>query len=233
MPGGAGRRSVRIAFKWGKRVTQPGAVIHIVDDDESFRTALSRLLRAAGYEAREYASATQFLSDSGPREPGCVLLDVRMPGTSGLEMQEELALNGNRLPIVFLTGYADVTTSVRALKGGAVDFLTKPVRKEALLDAIGTALRIASDRHDRQCRLQVLRAAHETLTAREREVCEHVVAGKPNKQIGRELGISERTVKAHRGKVMGKMGVGSLVELVRAADLLATGDGSRASLSMR
>jgi RNA polymerase sigma factor (sigma-70 family) len=204
-----------------------------VDDDESFRTALSRLLRAAGYEAREYASATQFLSAERTRESGCILLDVRMPGANGLDMQEELALKGNRLPIVFLTGYADVTTSVRALKAGAVDFLTKPVRKEALLDAIDTALRIAGDRHDKQSRLQVLRAAHETLTAREREVYEHVVAGKPNKQIGRELGISERTVKAHRGKVMGKMGVGSLVELVRAADLLVAGDGSRASVSTR
>lgn len=203
-------------------MTQPGAVVHIVDDDDSLRTALSRLLRAAGYEAREYVCATHFMAEGGASEPGCILLDVKMPGASGLDMQEELALSGNRLPVIFLTGYADVTASVRALKAGAVDFLTKPVRKEALLDAVGTALRIAGDRHDKQCRLQVLRAAHETLTARESEVYEHVVAGKPNKQIARELGISERTVKAHRGKVMGKMGVGSLVELVRAADLLAT-----------
>ena len=214
-------------------MTQSSAIVHVVDDDESFRTALSRLLRAAGYEAREYASATQFLCNGAAGEPGCILLDVRMPGAGGLEMQEALALKGVRLPIVFLTGYADVTTSVRALKAGAVDFLTKPVRKEALLDAVASPLRIAGDRHDKQCRLQVLRAAHETLTAREREVYEHVVAGKPNKQIGRELGISERTVKAHRGKVMGKMGVGSLVELVRAADLLATGEGSRGLLSSR
>ena len=204
-------------------MTETISVVHIVDDEESLRTAVSRLLRIAGHQTREYASATEFMDQrgSGAEPPGCILLDVRMPGASGPDLQDELARRGVHLPIVFLTGYADVGMTVRAFKAGAVDFLTKPVRKEALLDAIGSALRRAEDLHARQCRVAVLRSALATLTAREREVYEHVVAGKPNKQIGRELGIAERTVKAHRGKVMEKMGAGTLVELVRTAQSLA------------
>ena len=200
---------------------QTSAIVHVVDDDESLRTAVARLLRAAGYQIREYASAMEFMrSSAAGAETGCILLDVRLPGSSGPEMQAELARRGVQLPIVFLTGHADVGTTVRAFKAGAVDFLTKPVRKELLLDAIGSALRRAAELHVRQSRVEVARTALATLTAREREVYEHVVAGKPNKQIGRELGISERTVKAHRGKVMEKMGVDTLVELVRTSEVL-------------
>lgn len=204
---------------------QTSAVIHVVDDDESLRTAVSRLLRAAGYQTREYASATEFISVlESLHELGCILLDVRMPGASGPDLQVELARRGVHLPIVFLTGHADVGMTVRAFKAGAVDFLTKPVNKEALLDAIGTALRLAEVLRNRQARVESVRTALATLTAREREVFDHVVAGKPNKQIGRELGISERTVKAHRGKVMEKMGAGTLVELVRTAEVLTAAD---------
>ena len=200
---------------------QTSSIVHVVDDDESLRTAVSRLLRAAGYQTREYASAMDFLRNQGlAAEPGCILLDVRMPGSSGPELQAELARRGVYLPIVFLTGYADVGTTVRAFKAGAADFLIKPVRKESLLDAIGSALRRAASMQAKQDRVEVARAALATLTAREREVYEHVVAGKPNKQIGRELGISERTVKAHRGKVMEKMGAATLVELVRTSEVL-------------
>ena len=202
---------------------QASSIVHVVDDDESLRTAVSRLLRAAGYQIREYASAMEFMRSCGSSaEPGCILLDVRMPGSSGLEMQAELARQGIRLPIVFLTGHADVGTTVRAFKAGAVDFLTKPVSKDLLLDAIGSALRRAAQWQVRNSRVEVVRTALATLTVREREVYEHVVAGKPNKQIGRELGISERTVKAHRGKVMEKMGVDTLVELVRTSEALGS-----------
>ena len=200
---------------------QTSSMVHVVDDDESLRTAVSRLLRAAGYQTREYASAMDFLRNQGSdAEPGCILLDVRMPGSSGPELQAELARRGICLPIVFLTGYADVGTTVRAFKAGAVDFLVKPVRKESLLDAIGSALQRAAYMQVKQDRVELARAALATLTAREREVYEHVVTGKPNKQIGRELGISERTVKAHRGKVMEKMGADTLVELVRTSEVL-------------
>jgi RNA polymerase sigma factor (sigma-70 family) len=195
-------------------------LIHVVDDDESLRTALLSLLDATGFEARGYASTGEFLLDPPPNRPGCVLLDVRMPGPSGLDLQEALLRNGIALPIIFLTGHADVGTSVRAMKAGAVDFLEKPVAREALFDALGRAL--ARDAELRASRDQraVLSARFAKLTPREREVFDRVVAGKLNKQIADELGISERTVKSERAQLLAKLGVESVGELGRLAEQL-------------
>jgi RNA polymerase sigma factor (sigma-70 family) len=181
-------------------------LIHVVDDDPSFRTAISRLLRAAGYEVTAYESAQQLL-ERLPQEsgPSCILLDVQIPTLSGPELQHRLAELGSRLPIIFLTGHGDIPTSVQAIKAGAEDFLTKPVSKEKLQNAIERAVArylIVRDQHDR---LNALRALVAKLTPRERQVFELVVRGKMNKQIGHELGITERTIKAHRHRVMEKM----------------------------
>jgi FixJ family two-component response regulator len=193
------------------------ALIHVVDDDDSFRTALLELLAAAGFEARGYASTGAFLLDPTPDRPGCLLLDVRMPGPSGLDLQAALLRQGKMIPIVFLTGHADLPTGIRAMKAGAVDFLEKPIERGALLDAIQRALtRDTGQRkaHDGAQRHHERMAA---LTERERDVFERVVAGKLNKQIAIELGISLRTVKAYRAHLMEKLGVGSAAELGRFA----------------
>jgi len=200
------------------------ALIHVVDDDESLRAALLDLLDAAGFEARGYASTGEFLLDPPPDRPGCVLLDVRLPGPSGLELQAALQRQGVALPVIFLTGHADVATSVRAMKAGAVDFLEKPVGRDTLLDALKRALaRDAAQRtaHE-EARRQSMRLA--VLTPREREVFDRVVAGKLNKQIADELGISLRTVKAYRAQLMVKLGVDSPAALGRLAGEL--GDAS-------
>jgi len=195
-------------------------LIHVVDDDESLRTALLRLLDAAGFEARGYASTGDFLLQPPLDRPGCVLLDVRMPGPSGLDLQAALRRQGNALPVVFLTGYADVAASVRAMKAGAVDFLTKPVEREALFEALQRAL--ARDAAQRAARAEAeqLRAAFAALTPRERAVFDHIVAGQLNKQIADQLGIAERTVKLQRAQLMAKLGVGSAAELGRLAERL-------------
>jgi FixJ family two-component response regulator len=192
-------------------------VVHVVDDDESFRTAVTRLLQAAGYEVRGYASAGDFLIARPGDAPGCILLDVNMPGPSGLDLQAALADHGIDLPIVFLTGHGDVPMSVRAMKAGAADFLTKPVEREPLFRAVGEAL--GRDAQARQAggRLRELRALYDSLTPREREVLAGVIAGKLNKQIAADIGAAERTVKAHRAQVLEKLRVGSVAELVRAA----------------
>jgi FixJ family two-component response regulator len=201
-------------------MTPPTPIIHVVDDDDSLRTALARLLQAAGYEVRSYASAGEFLLARPANTPGCVVLDIQMPGPSGLELQEAFGKRTDALPIIFLTGHGDIPMSVRAMKAGAVDFLTKPVQRQVLVNAVRNAL--ARDAESRQLREQdgTLRAHFETLTPRERAVFTLVVAGKANKQIATELGTSERTVKAHRAHVMEKMHVASLAELVRAAERL-------------
>jgi FixJ family two-component response regulator len=192
-------------------------LIHVVDDDESLRASLLDLLDAAGFEARGYASTGEFLLHPPLDRPGCVLLDVRLPGPSGLELQAALQRQGVALPVIFLTGHADVATSVRAMKAGAVDFLEKPVGRDTLLDALQRGLardaaqRTASD----DVRRRIGRLA--VLTSREREVFDRVVAGKLNKQIADELGISLRTVKAHRAQLMVKLGVASAAELGRLA----------------
>ena len=195
-------------------------VVHVVDDDGAFRTAISRLLRAAGYEVRTYGSAGDFLLREQDESPGCVLLDLRMPGPNGLDLQTALARRGSPLPIVFLTGHGDVTSSVRAMKAGASDFLEKPVKKEALLGAVRAALARDDAQRAEEEERRTLRRRFESLSAREREVLEQVVAGRLNKQISAQIGISERTVKAHRASCMVKMGVGSVAELARVAERL-------------
>jgi FixJ family two-component response regulator len=201
----------------------PTRMIHVVDDDDSMRTAVMRLLRAAGYDVRGYSHAGEFLLAQPGNLPGCVVLDVRMPGPSGLDLQVAFAEQEDALPIIFLTGHGDIPMSVRAMKAGAVDFLTKPVTREALLNAVQSAL--ARDTENRTAREKVgtLRSRYESLTPRERAVFAFVNAGKLNKQIARELGTSERTVKAHRAKVMEKMHVTSLAELVHLAEQLQAG----------
>jgi FixJ family two-component response regulator len=188
-------------------------LIHVVDDDQSQRVALLRLLGAAGFETRGYGSTGEFLLQPLPDQPGCLLLDMHLPGPSGLELQAALQRRGIGLPVVFLTGYGDVASSVQAMKAGAVDFLCKPIERDALLDAIGRAL--ARDRELRAAAREAadLRSRFAALTPRERDVFDGVVAGKLNKQIAGALGIAERTVKLQRAQMMRKLGAGSAAEL--------------------
>jgi RNA polymerase sigma factor (sigma-70 family) len=193
--------------------------VHIVDDDASFRTAIERRLKQAGYEVATYASA-QHLLDRLPSESelSCILLDMRIPGLSGPELQARLSELGSTLPIVFLTGYAEVPTTVRAIKAGAEDVLTKPVSSEELLGAIERALAHHQVTRNQRNRLDAVRAHIAKLTPREREVFELVIRGKTNKQVAAVLGATERTIKAHRHRVMEKMQVQSLAELVSVAE---------------
>jgi FixJ family two-component response regulator len=196
----------------------PGFV-HVVDDDASFRTAVERRLKKAGYEVATYASA-QHLLDHLPSESelGCILLDVRIPGLSGPELQGRLSQLGSTLPIVFLTGHPDVPTTVRTIKAGAEDFLTKPVSSDVLLRAIERAIAHHEVTRSLNSKLDMVRARIEKLTPREREVFELVIRGQTNKQVGNALGAAERTIKAHRQRVMEKMQVRSLAELVSLAE---------------
>jgi len=198
----------------------PGTV-HVVDDDASFRMAVERRLKKAGYSVATYPSAQQLL-DHLPDEsqPGCILLDVRIPDLSGPDLQDRLSKLGSTLPIVFLTGYADVRTSVRAIKAGAEDFLTKPVSSEQLLQAIERAMAHHEVWREQKHKLDSLREHLATLTPRERQVFDLLVQGKTNKQIGRELGATERTIKAHRHQAMEKMKVQTFAELVSIAERL-------------
>lgn len=204
----------------------PG-VVHIIDDDASFRTAVERRLKLAGYDVKSYSSAQQLLDClSDADASGCILLDVQLPGLSGLELQSRLIERGSFLPIVFVTGYADTPTTVRAIKAGAEDFLTKPTSSEQLIDAIERAMaRYESALHQRS-KINCLNRLVATLTPRERQVFSLIVRGKINKQIAYELGTTERTVKAHRHQVMEKMQVHSLAELVSNAERLGMIDPS-------
>jgi len=198
-----------------------GGTIHVVDDDASFRTALERRLRKAGYEVATYPSAQQLLERlPDDTRPGCILLDVRIPGLSGPELQKRLSELGSTLPILFLTGYPDVRTTVDTIKAGAEDFLVKPIASEQLLHAIEQAMTHHEAARASRARLDVMRTHLGGLTPRERQVFELVVQGKINKQIARQLGTTERTIKAHRHRVMEKMSVQSLAELVSIAERL-------------
>ncbi len=196
--------------------------VYIVDDDASVRTAIQRLLTSMGMKSEAYASVPEFLqrTESGTRLHGCLILDVRMPGPSGLDLQRMLAQAENDIPVIFVTAYADVPTTVRAMKDGALEVLTKPFNDQALLDAVNLGLDLARRRFEEREKLAELRARYELLTAREREVMRLVVTGMLNKQIGAALGTTEKTVKAHRAQVMGKMHAESLADLVRMADRL-------------
>jgi RNA polymerase sigma factor (sigma-70 family) len=197
------------------------SIVHIVDDDASFRTSMGRLLRACGYAVETYESAEQLLNGL-PDDPGpaCILLDIQMPGVSGPELQERLNALGSSLPIIFLTGHADISTTVRVLKTGAQDLLTKPVGRDTLVQAIEGALTRVRGMRARHEQLDVLRTLVSHLTPREKQVFERVVRGKRNKEIARELGATERTIKAHRQQVMEKVQVASLAELVMIAERL-------------
>lgn len=197
-------------------------MIHLVDDDDSLRVALQRQLMAAGYRVRAYASAGEFLLEPPTDTPGCLLLDLAMPGPSGLDLQGALQRHAIRLPVIFLTGHGDLATGVRAMKAGAVDFLTKPVERDTLLEAIGRALRADAVARTQRGADGELRARYAQLTARERTVFELVVAGLLNKQIAAQLGIAERTVKAQRAQVMAKLGATNAAELGRIAAALQT-----------
>lgn len=199
---------------------QAQAVIHVVDDDPSFRTSLSRLLRAAGFHVACYASVADFLASGAVDGPGCVVTDLRMPGMNGLDLQEALAQADHPLPVVFLSAHADVPISVRAMKEGAIDFLTKPVDTTELFAAIDAALRQDADNRMKRAQVEELRTLFEALTEREREILAHVVAGKLNKQIAYDLDIGERTVKAHRANIVSKLQVRSVAELVRFAETI-------------
>jgi FixJ family two-component response regulator len=198
----------------------PRGTVHIVEDDESQRRALARFVEASGYHVKTYESAEGFLAAPAGETPACVILDLRLPGPSGLDLQQMLAERPEPLPVVFLSGYGAVPDSVRAMKSGAVDFLTKPVDGDVLLSAIGHALARDTENRSTRSRRSVLLERYERLTSREREVFAHLISGQLNKQVGYDLGITERTVKLHRHQVLEKMEADSIAELVRiAADL--------------
>ena len=197
--------------------------IVVIDDDASVRKSLDNLFRSVGFEVELFASPQEFLQSARPARPGCIILDVRFPGRSGLDMQQELAAANIPLPIIFITGYGDIPMSVRAMKAGAVEFLTKPFRDQDLLDAVGAALEKDRARRAGEMRLSELRSRFATLTARERQVLGLVVAGRLNKQIAGDLGVSEMTVKMHRRQVMRKMQAAGVAQLVRLADQIGIG----------
>ena len=195
-------------------------VVFVIDDDASVRSALGNLLRSVGLQTEVFASPQEFMHNAEPEGPACIVLDVRFPGRSGLDLQRDLTAASRPLPIIFMTGHGDIPMTVRAMKAGAVEFLTKPFRDQDLLDAVAVALDKDRVRRAGEKRLDELRARLGTLTPREREVLQLVIAGRLNKQIAGELGVSEMTVKIHRRHMMRKMQASRIVELVRMADQL-------------
>ncbi|MBR0819886.1 response regulator transcription factor [Bradyrhizobium liaoningense] len=192
--------------------------VFLVDDDESVLKAITRLLRARGHRVQSFTSPSEFLSNHDPSIAGCAILDVAMPGLDGLALQQALGASGSCRPVIFLTGRGDIPTTVRAMRAGAVDFLTKPVSDTDLLMAIAQAERRDSEARAAQAGLSSLNTRLALLTPREREVMQHVVAGRLNKQIASVLGTAEKTIKVHRGRVMAKLGVRSVADLVRLAE---------------
>jgi FixJ family two-component response regulator len=201
-------------------------LVHIVDDDPGIRAGLSSLVRSVGYTARLYGSAGEFLDTELPALPSCLLLDVRLPGTNGLDLQDSLRQRGIEFPVILMTGYGDVQMSVRGMKAGALDFLTKPLRHQDVLDAV--ALAVARDRERRIVtqRIDAIRARIRVLTPRERQVMDFVASGQMNKQIAAVLGLSQITIKMHRGSLMKKMGVRSVAELVKLVEAHRLAEGS-------
>jgi FixJ family two-component response regulator len=201
-------------------------IVLIVDDDPGIRESISSLVRSVGFQTKLMASVDEFLQFGRPDAPCCLVLDVRLPGRSGLDLQRELAERDVKIPIIFITGHGDIPMSVKAMKGGAIEFLTKPFRDQDLLDAIQLGVTRDRVRRDAESLTAAMRTRYETLTVREREVMAGVVAGRLNKQIAGDLGISEITVKVHRGQMMKKMKASSVPDLARMADKLKSTDDS-------
>jgi FixJ family two-component response regulator len=192
--------------------------VHIIDDDEAVRESLGDLLRSMDYQVTLYGSAAEFINVDLPDAPACLVLDVRLPGTSGLELQEYLTHVNIRLPVILMSGFGDIPMSVKGMKAGAVDFLTKPIRHQDLLDAVAIAIRMDQGRRREVAQIAQLREQYATLTPRERQVTALVASGLMNKQVANELSISEATVKMHRGSAMRKLGVKSVATLIRIAE---------------
>lgn len=199
---------------------EPAPIVHVIDDDASLRDALDSLFRSVGLATRLYGSAQEFLDARQANVPGCMVLDVRLPGLSGLDFQAKLGETHIRMPVIVMTGHGDIPMTVRAMKAGAVDFLTKPFRDQDMLDAVGKAIERDRARRADERGHDALRALFETLTQRERQVMAHAAAGLMNKQIAHELSLSEITVKIHRGNAMRKMGAKSFADLVKMAEAL-------------
>jgi FixJ family two-component response regulator len=199
-------------------MTEPAPIVFVVDDDPSVRRAIKRLVESVGLHVEPFGSASEFMSSSRPEIASCLVLDIRLPGIGGLDFQRELAEANVHIPIIFITGHGDIPMSVRAMKAGAVEFLTKPFRDQDLLDAIQVGLARDRARRQRQSETAVLRERFESLTPREREVVPLIVSGLLNKQVAAEIGTTEATVKVHRSQLMKKMGADSLPELVRMAE---------------
>jgi len=195
-------------------------IVYLIDDDESVREGVADLLRSVGHAVQSFASAQEFLDSTRPDAPGCIVLDVRLPGPSGLEFQRKLTKSNVQLPIIFISGHGDIPMSVRAIKSGAIDFLTKPLNEQQLLDAVQTGIESDRARREQAKFGAELQKRFASLTPRERDILTLVVCGRRNKQIAGQLGLSEMTVKVHRSHIMQKMRANSLVDLVRLADQL-------------